>query len=662
MTRRFNFRHSRATLPLNQRKSVNRSRAHRDSLHVETLECRRTLSVTITPIGGFETGEFDEGAAEAAAFSVASQRTYIGNQSAVTGPRVMVLDGSDPSNLTLLHEIDTSDYGAPTSIATHGNLVAVAIPNGTDETLPGVVMFLNAFDNTGVPLLVVPVGPVPDYVTFTPDGTKVLTANEGQPGDTVDPEGSISVIDVSNGLGNATESKITFSKFNTHQNQLLANGVRFLPDRDPAQSFEPEYIAVHPNSNLAWVTLQENNAIAMVNLTAGKVNWVKGLGVKDHSQPANALDPSDRDGAIQIDTWPVEGLYQPDGITAFMSGGELYLATANEGDNFAGENARAGSLEWDDAAFPDEAELKSNTQLGRLNISQTFGDTDGDGDLDHLYSFGSRSFTIWSSDAEKVFDSGDDFEQITADAYPANFNASNTNNSFDDRSDDKGPEPTTVVVGEVAGSNYAFITIERTGGIMMYDVSQPQAPTFVEYVNTRDFNETPGPGTGGDLHPENLVFVPAHQSPTGEALLLVSYQVSGSVRIFEIASTDTAALAANVSAAAASFEGIGQRPSTSRSAQATDLAVATLGSGSSGRILDAHRTTEIDRSIDELLGEWNRRLRRRASGANVSDHSGSAPLLYTPPLHPSSHPSPRPRGGEARGGDSGQQHDQGDDC
>jgi hypothetical protein len=535
------------------------------SLVVETLEARRVLSITLAPVGGYETGIFNDGAAEGVGYSVAAERLFVANQANET---IDVVDASNPHLPTLEFSIDVSSYGDPTSVATHGNLVAVAIPNGTDETLPGVVLFLDAHSDSPVPLKVIEVGPVPDHAVFTPDGNKVLTANEGQPGDTVDPEGSISVIDVSQGVANATERKILFGSSHPLGNppglrglfepllerQLRAQGVRFLSDRPAAQSLEPEYIAVHPNSNLAWVTLQENNAVAMINLQSMKVNWIKGLGYKDHSLPENAFDPSDRDSGIHIGTWPVLGAYQPDGITAFSDGNELYLATANEGDAFGGENARVSTLDLDNATFPNEAALKTNSQLGRLNVSRTFGDTDSDGDIDRLYSSGARSFTVWTTDAQQVFDSGDDFEQITAATYPANFNASNTNNTLDDRSDDKGPEPSTVVVGAVGLHKYAFVTVERTGGIMVYDVTAATMPSFVQYINTRDFSKTPGPGMGGDLHPENLVFVAANDSPTGKPLLVVSYQVSGSVRIFEI-SQPIAAVAVQAAIADANVDG-----------------------------------------------------------------------------------------------------------
>jgi hypothetical protein len=584
-------------------------------LTVEPLESRQVLSVTLAPIGGYETGIFDQGAAEGVNYNVAAERLFVANQSTIPatattpeiGPRIDVVDASDPHNPVLEFSIDVSNFGAPTSVATHGDLIAVAIPNGTDETLPGVVMFLDAHSDSTVPLKVVQVGPVPDHAVFTPDGLKLLTANEGQPGDTVDPEGSISVIDLSRGVANATESKITFSAEAALEQKLTNAGVRFLPDRPAAQSLEPEYIAVHPNSNLAWVTLQENNAVARVNLQSGKVNWVKGLGYKDHSLPENALDPSDRDGGIHIGNWPVLGMYQPDGITVFSSGNELYLATANEGDVFGDETARLSTLDLDDATFPNEADLKTNSQLGRLNVSQTFGDTDGDGDIDKLFASGARSFTIWTPGAHQVFDSGDDFEQITAATFPANFNASNTNNNLDDRSDDKGPEPTTIVVGEVGGRKYAFVTVERTGGIMVYDVTTASAPSFVQYVNTRDFSQTPGAGTGGDLHPENLTFVSPSDSPTGKALLVVSYQVSGSVRIFEI--SQPVAAVADTALAVVSSQADGDAP------RMVNRTRTLVGRGMNEirvpeRTLDWQLVSATDRTLDKLARDWNSHRRR----------------------------------------------------
>lgn len=566
-------------------------RKKRSLLASETLEPRQLLSVTLNPIGRYATGIFDQAAAEAVGYNVAAERIFIGNQAPFTPGdpdssyvpdcvgdpgdpgdpdadppipptpptpaepcafgRIDVVDASDPTDLgpdKKLFSIDVSQYGMPTSISSHGDLIAVAIPNGDDATMSGVVTFFDATDKKPKkPVKVVEVGVLPDMVTFSPDGKKVITANEGQPCEAddpadcavSDPEGSISIIDLSRGVRRAHEELVTFNAYDGQEASLNARGVRVLSDRPASQSIEPEYVTVDPTSRFAWVTLQENNAIAQVNLRSGTIEWIKGLGTKDHALPGNELDPSDKDGGIHIENWPVQGLYQPDGLTVFATDDGLFLATANEGDNFVDEGGRLADLVLDETAFPNAADLQAPAALGRLNVSATFGDTDGDGDVDVLNSFGARSFTIWTPDGDLVYDSGDDFEQITAAAYPDNFNASNTNNTLDNRSDDKGPEPTTVAVAKVDGRSYAVITIERTGGLMVYDVTRPSSPLFVQYVNTRDFSIDPEEaGETTDLHPENVTIVSASDSPTGKTLVIVSYQVSGSAVVFEFSSTD----------------------------------------------------------------------------------------------------------------------------
>jgi DNA-binding beta-propeller fold protein YncE len=249
--------------------------------------------------------------------------------------------------------------------------------------------------------------------------------------------------------------------------------------------------------------------------------------------PVPGLDASDRDSRINIAGWPVRGLYLPDAIASFRSRGRTYLVTANEGDarEWPGlvEEARVSTLTLDPTAFPDAATLRQNANLGRHTVTRTLGDTDGDGDYDQLFTLGGRSFSIWSTDGTRVFDSGSDFERITAAEFPANFNASNSNATFDDRSDNKGPEPEAVAVGDIDGRTYAFIGLERIGGVMMYDVTDPTSPVFVDYLNNRDF----AAGTG-DLGPEGLSFISAHDSPNGRPMLLVANEISGTVTLYSI--------------------------------------------------------------------------------------------------------------------------------
>lgn len=489
---------------------------------------------------------FDAGAAEIVAHDPATQRVFIVNGQTNA---IDIVSVTEPLTPTLVSSIAIAPtYGAGSqSVAVKDGLVAVAV-GAAVETDPGKVVF---FDTDGALLGQATVGVLPDMLTFTPDGTKVLTANEGQPSsygqpDSVDPEGSVSIVDISAGPGAAVVTTVGFADFNAGGPRAaeLPAAVRiFGPGASVAQDLEPEYIAVSPDGATAYVTLQENNALAVIDIAAAEVGAILALGFKDHSLAGNGMDASDRDGPgatalISITAQPVLGMYQPDGIAAYRSGAGLYLVTANEGDardydGFA-EEARVSSLTLDPTAFPGGA----LPGFARLNVTNTLGDAGADGDFEQLYAFGSRSFTIWdAASGAIVYDSGDDLETITAAAYPDFFNASNTDNDLDSRSDNKGPEPEGVTVGAINGRTYAFIGLERIGGVMVYDVTDPAAPSFVQYINSRDFTkdlETDAFREAGDLGPEGLLFVPGAASPTRTPLLIVANEISGTVAIYEI--------------------------------------------------------------------------------------------------------------------------------
>ncbi|WP_161965564.1 choice-of-anchor I family protein [Steroidobacter cummioxidans] len=251
------------------------------------------------------------------------------------------------------------------------------------------------------------------------------------------------------------------------------------------------------------------------------------------------LDASDRDDAINIRNWPVFGMYQPDAIASFRVDGITYLITANEGDardwdGFA-EEARVGSLALDPVAFPDAAELQKNANLGRLNVTKALGDANGDGLYVSLYTLGGRSFSIWKANGVQVFDSGSDFERIVAASNPAFFNASHEDRTFDSRSDNKGPEPEGLAVGMVGKRRYAFVGLERMGGVITYDITNPHAPFFVDYTNNRDFSVDPyNAPAAGDLGPEGLLFIDAKDSPTRSPLLVIANEISGTVTLYQI--------------------------------------------------------------------------------------------------------------------------------
>jgi len=533
----------------------------------------KNKSIELMPLGTFETGIFDDGAAEIVAYDADGYRLFVIN--AAEGS-VDVLDISDPTSPSLANFfINVKDdfpdgvVGGVNSVAVREGLVAVAVEND-DKQANGWAAF---YTTEGEFLGAVEAGALPDAITFTHNGNYALVANEGEPSDdySIDPEGSITIIDLRGGApGVATHA--TFEAFN---GASLDPSIRITgPGATVAQDLEPEYIATSFDSSTAWVTLQENNAMAIVDIRSATVTDIVGLGRKDHSLPGNGLDASDRDDALNIANWPVLGTHMPDAIDSFRIRGRTYLVTANEGDAreyfFEVENEEAceaqggldydeddGCLSWideerikdldlDPVAFPNAGELQENVAIGRLAAITTEGDIDGDGDYDELHVFGARSISIWDAEGKLVGDTGDLMEVKTAEATLfcdgdledcSGFNSNNDeNDSFDSRSDAKGPEPEGVVVGKVRGVTYAFVGLERVGGVMIFDVSKPSMPKYVSYVNNRDFSagDVEDGGYYGDLGPEGLVFIKPEDSPNGMPLLVVGAEVSGTTTIYQV--------------------------------------------------------------------------------------------------------------------------------
>jgi hypothetical protein len=500
------------------------------------------ISIKLEKIGSHQAASYDEGAAEIVAYDQKTQRVFKVNAKASS---VQVLDIANPANPIEVGMIDAKAFGASAnSVAVKKGIVAVAIESTVKQD-NGTVAFYNA--QTLALLGSVTVGALPDMVTFSPNGDYALVANEGEPSDdyTNDPEGSVSIIDLRKGVANASVKTADFKAYNGQETALRAQGIRiFGPNATTAQDLEPEYITVTEDSRYAWVSLQEANALAKIDIKNAKVLDIKPLGTKDHSVAGNGIDASDKDKAINIANWPVKGMYMPDGIASYRFRDQTYLVTANEGDTRAysgfNEEKRVKELSLDATAFPTAAALKADAQLGRLKTTSANGDSDGDGDVDAIYSFGARSFSIWNSQGQQVFDSGADFETITAAKYPDFFNSGHTNNTKDDRSDDKGPEPEGVVLGEINDRTFAFIGLERIGGVMVYDITNPTKATFVDYINNRDFSQaTQGSDklanpAAGDLGPEGLTFIAAKNSPNKKPLLVVGNEVSGTTTVFQI--------------------------------------------------------------------------------------------------------------------------------
>lgn len=506
-------------------------------------------ALTLQPIGTYSTGIFNAGGAEIPIYDPVTQRLFVVNGGTSS---IDILNISDPTQPSLFRSIDITSYGGGANSVAFRNGLLVAAVQGNVTQDPGRAVFFNA---NGDFLNSVTVGALPDMLTFTPDGTRVLVANEGEPNsynqpDSVDPEGSVSIINIAD-INNLSVINAGFTQFNSQINDLRSAGVRiFGPNASVAQDLEPEYITVSEDSTRAWVSLQENNAIAILDLIQNQITDILPLGFKDHSLPGNGIDASDRDNTINIANWPILGMYQPDGIASYQVNGRTYIVTANEGDardydGFAEEvRVNSNAYQLDPTAFPNATALRQNANLGRLTVTTTLGDEDSDGDYDNIYAFGGRSFSIfeWNETTgtlSQVYDSGDDFEQITARLLPEFFNSNHEESEFDNRSDNKGPEPEDVEIAEINGRFYAFVGLERIGGVMVYDITDPLNPTFVNYTNNRDFtvsatiNGNTNPAVG-DLGVEGLLFISAANSPNGTPLLVTANEVSGTTTIFSI--------------------------------------------------------------------------------------------------------------------------------
>ncbi len=551
-------------------------------------------TIKLSLLGHYKTNIFAESAAEIPAYDAASKRLFVVN--AQKG-LVDVLDASKPEQPIHIAELSARDYLADSevnSVAVQNGIVAIAV-QAKNKTDAGLVVFFNAKDLSFMSK--VAVGSLPDMLTFSPNGKTVLVANEAEPNDdySIDPEGSVSIIDIQD-IKQPKASIADFRAWNSQKADLMSKGVRiFGPNATVAQDLEPEYITISGDSKTAWVTLQENNAIARIDIAQQKVTDIYPLGYKDHGVMGNELDVSDKDSKIDIKTWTgLVGMYQPDSIANYQVNGQTYLVTANEGDSrewlkdedayFAGNlaqgyvenirmkhlfNSKGFNAEGDypahlqkiangvkgaklnpvtfaycGATATEAGDCRKDGNLGRLNIAWNMGyQTNADGSpkldangrltYDKLYAYGARSFSIWNTQGQLVWDSGSEFEKKISELFPNYFNTDHEAVSLDDRSDNKGPEPEGITLGTIGAKTFAFIGLERMSGVMVYDITTPMQAKFVEYFTTRNFVETDS-AKQGDLGPEGLIFIAAKDSPNGKPLLVVGNEVSGSTAIYQV--------------------------------------------------------------------------------------------------------------------------------
>lgn len=514
-------------------------------------------TVSLQPISTVRNGDaaalFAQSAAEIVKFDPVTRRMYVVNGATNS---IDVFNAANTEAPVFIQSIDLSAYGNPNSVDinpnSRANEIAVAV-NAPVKTDRGSVIF---FNKDGAFLQQVQVGFLPDMLTYDAKGKNVVIANEGEPSDnyTVDPEGSVSIISVNGSKRNHVE--VTFS----HLTPEDVPGVRITGPEGTtvAQDLEPEFVAI--DGNIAFVTCQENNAVAKIDIVKKRVLAVMPLGSINHAEIGNAIDVSDRDvdgsggagGLIRIANWPVRGLLMPDAIATYSApikeGSKkrgTFFVTANEGDSRDWgtyvDEARVNSLTLDPSAFPLGATLKLNQNLGRLTVIATEGKIEGENVYQELYAYGSRSFSIFDDQGKMIFDSGEMIETYIADNYPDYFNSNHEEGpSLDNRSDNKGPEPEAIEIGVIGERTYAFVALERFSGIFVCDITNPRDVKFAGFGLNRnlaveyDEENLTNVAEAGDLGPEGLDFVPAAQSPNGQPLLVVANEVSGTTTIYQV--------------------------------------------------------------------------------------------------------------------------------
>ncbi|MEV0985320.1 choice-of-anchor I family protein [Brevibacterium sp. NPDC049920] len=530
-------------------------------------------ALTLDPVGVHRTGLFEESAAEIVVHYAAQQQTLVVNAAAGT---VNVLDSSDPADPQQLFELDSAGIaaadgstvpagGVANSVAVREDgLAAIAVEHPT-KTEAGWISFFDLSGAKPAALGAVRTGALPDSITFSPAGDFAVVANEGEPADdySVDPEGSVGVIALPDSVAAPEQDDVRLAGFRAFEGDALLDGVRVFggredagtgtPDFPVAENLEPEYATVI--GERAYVSLQEANALAVVDLASASVERLLPLSTQDLS--AVDTDVSDRDGGIGFGTWPVQTFMMPDTLKSVAIGGSDYLLTANEGDSRDwdgySEEIRVKDYGTDGIAPLCESvaaeagmgieELQRDENLGRLKATTANGLSADGSCYEQIHGFGGRSFSILDTDGAVVFDSRDEFEKLTAEAVPDSFNSDNAESGFDDRSDDKGPEPEAIEVGSIGEKTFAFIGLERVGGVMVYDITRPDDAEFVTYFNNRNFGvEDLGADldAAGDSGPESIVFVPAAQMETpaeGVAgMLVIGNEVTGTTTFYHVKS------------------------------------------------------------------------------------------------------------------------------
>ncbi|ESP05519.1 hypothetical protein LOTGIDRAFT_152377 [Lottia gigantea] len=519
------------------------------------------------PVTNNEVYKLFGGTAEESAYDPNDQIIYVvGEDSYVL--HIVDMENPRAPKILMEHRFLQTD-GKPRDVEVCNGRVAVSLSSPV-EVYDGHVKFFTTYDRTTQTFSYqsqLPVGVHPDNIEFTNNCAKLVVANEGVHGKDPfnrfsDPEGSISIITIPT-TGSPTERIAGFNQFNSRTD--IRHVSSFAPNNDImtatlAQDIEPEYISISSDGKIAFVTLQENNAIAQVDLNSGVVININSLGSKDWSDLQ--LDTSDRDGGVHLRSYPIHGLYQPDVIKQFKVGKKTYLVTANEGA-VRQYTKEVDGLIWSDGVLADELgrgnllneiainnatfvnELKTDSRLGRLRVSRIDGTTLYG--LQKIYTYGGRGFSIWEAGSygSPVYDSGDEIEKKNAASLKTIFNtdcAAWTNQSpetlRDSTSDNMGPKLNAMDVKSSNGTLFMAVGSETMGSVYLYVVDKSSITAELQTIKydggTGDlWSDLYDNNMAGNAYISDIRIIPMSQSPTNQTLLYVLGGGSGSIAIYQ---------------------------------------------------------------------------------------------------------------------------------
>lgn len=421
------------------------------------------------------------------------------------------------------------------------NMGSVAVAGYSSEQSAGRVVI---FDANGQYQTQVIVGALPREVRFDRINSKLLVSCAGAPNDdySIDPQGSFAIININSTANNITQADVQLLDFTLLDTTQFDPGIRIFGNNGQqlaSQDVEPAGFSISDNGGKAYLSLQKNNAMAVIDIPSASLDTIVALGYKDYGQ--SALDASDVKPSIDIRSYTnLFGMYQPDGMAFLAQNGQQYVLTANEGSarrtTGFNEVERVSRVPLDAQDFGNTFMLQRDTALGRLEVTTTMGNGN-DVLFDSLFTFGGRSFSIRDAQGALIWDSGDEFEQALATAFPQNFNSSEAdNNSYKTQSDELGPRPELITVAEIDGVSYALISLAEMGGIMIYDISDAAQPVFVQYEILRDFSTPASDQQNNDLGISDIEFIDAFASPASIPMIVLSHELTGTITTYIVGS------------------------------------------------------------------------------------------------------------------------------